>query len=68
MNIALHLLINFLPSIVSGPIIKEIIESRISYIFERILNILQLQFYVLEILHSSLIFIYGLNIKFIFFY
>ena len=31
MNIALHLLSNFLPTIVSGPIIKEIIDSRFHY-------------------------------------
>ena len=37
--------INFLPSIFSGPlIIKETIDSRISYIFERILKISQLPF------------------------
>ena len=35
--------INFLPSIFSGPlIIKEIIDSRISYTFEKILKILMI--------------------------
>ena len=50
--------INFLPSIFSGPlIIKEIIDSQKSYIFERILEILQLPL-DLEILYSLLIFAY----------
>ena len=35
--------INFLPSIFSGPLItKEIIDSRISYTFKRILKILMI--------------------------
>ena len=59
--------INFLLSIFSGPlIIKEIIDSRISYTFERILKILmivQLPFWILEILYDLSIFGYDLNFK-----
>ena len=61
--------INILPSIFSGPlIIKEIIDSRISYTFERILKILmivQLPFQILEILYGLSIFRYDLKFKYI---
>ena len=60
---------NFLASIFSSPLfIKGIIDSRISFTFERILKILmivQLPFYILEILCGLLIFGYDLNLKFI---
>ena len=52
----------------SGPlIIKEIIDSQISYTFEKILKILMivpLPFEILEILYGLSIFGYDLNFKF----